>query len=212
MAELNPVVHDAIVDDAEEAMAIVGELTRAERLGAHYTPDNNGKQLSSGRVIHPVAMIKTIFHNLEVAMSKATKEERMDKGREWIPYNEHLRRAEAIMNSNATPEVKQRKMDDLTGTTWFIDYPHIHNTYLNQKRQRGKAISERYSKFSTPPAPPAAPVAPPPPVPTPTPKPSAKADLPRSPSTATGSDTADNSGKSKTEGEKFDEKFAAKAF
>jgi hypothetical protein len=213
MAELNPAVYEYVAEEAEAVMSVVEELEKLSRLQGHYKFDARKEQdISGGRVIMPHAILDRAFRDLESKMQAAPKEDRLDQGREWITIGEQAKRADAIRKSALSADARERKLRELESTTWVVSPEHVKTYIVNQSKARIAAKSKKFANLSKPPAAAAPPVNQPAAAAAEPPKPSAKADLPRGASTASVSDTVDNSGNAANAVENQERELARLAF
>lgn len=213
MAEANPIVHHHASEEAELVMGVVGELERLTMLGEHHKFDPAMKQtLGTGRTIYPHAMISEAWQDLEKRMYAAPSSETNDHGREFVTTDEFAARADAIKRLNISKEEQNRRFEALDKGVWRISPAHVRNFIISQSGGRVKAIAKKFGNLTKSPEKAASEkngkhTEQPEPD-----KPTAKSNVPRGTSTATSSDTADNSAALGGGGEDSTKEFLKSAF
>lgn len=153
MAELNPVLHHFASEEAELVMGVIGESERFEALGKHHKYDPSySVTLGTGRTIHPHVMISEAWRDLEKRMAAAPKSETTDKGAEFVTADEFNRRAQEIARLPVAPEEKQRRIEALEKGTWTISHALVRNFMLSESGKRIKASAKKFGNFTKTPA------------------------------------------------------------
>lgn len=213
MAEINPVIHHHVTEEAEYVMGVVSELEKLHLLGEHHEFNaSQAQRLSSGRVIYPHALINDTFRELEERLSKAPKADRLDEGRDFLTNAHFTERVEMIRAGRTSVEAKKRALAQLKADYWVISPEHVRQRIIDQSRARIAGLSKKFGHLSktggdggsgkngeTTPAPEAA-------------RPTAKAGLAKGTATASVSDTQDNAGRAGAGAGNEDEEFVKNAF
>lgn len=221
MEEINPALAQIAREEAEVTAVLVGELEKLDRLQGHY-PVNPAMRhrLSNGQTIAPHAVLEVEFAETEAALLSKPEAERTRDGKKLITFDHAMTRAQRIKTDpKLRPEQKQRALEDLAKTSWWVQSADVAKHIRSKKAARVGEFAQRFTKTTQPPAktttsnghPTGAPSEIVKPAVTPS-KPSGKAGLPRGTSTASSSDTSDNAPRGQSEIEKAQEYLEKAAF